>query len=488
MRFLPAGIRGKIIVSYVAIFLLILPLLVAQSVTGIRQANEYRAILDNLGRASRLNTTIQTEIEPIVWDIVAGKIRFATSGLQGLMADIRRQMDGLRLDHYSRNNRTLMDVVLRTTSTLENYMDRLERQVAERRPVAENEATLEEIRGVVSLIADLMQNFMTKQMNEFSIINERIGERNNRNFIVGAPLFLMVVSIGFFTVWAISGSISRPIGELRRMASTIAQGDFHSRIALKEDGELSELADSMNSMAGQIELLLQKSIEEERSLKMSEMKSLQAQITPHFLYNTLDAIIWAAESNRSADVIKLVTALSSFFRITLSHGVDFIPLREEVRHVENYLIIQQMRYNDILEYTIDVDGAISDEAVLKFLLQPLVENAIYHGIRNMRERGRIVVSAGRHADGIAFRVSDTGIGMTGERLEQVRRRIKTGPNAESRRDETQRGAGFGLFNVNRRLELYYSPESGLLIESAPGAGTTVSFVLPKMPERGAERV
>jgi two-component system sensor histidine kinase YesM len=262
------------------------------------------------------------------------------------------------------------------------------------------------------------------------------------------------------------------------MASNIAQGDFQSRISM-QDGELSELADSMNAMSGRIELLLQKSIEEERNLKISEMKTLQAQITPHFLYNTLDAIIWAAESNRSKDVIRLVTALSSFFRITLSHGVDFIPLRDEIKHVENYLIIQQMRYSDILKYHINVDPEILESRILKLLLQPIVENAIYHGIRNMRGRGSITVEARKHEEGIGLRVLDTGAGMTEERLAQVRAAMREGPkNGTEGRD-----SGYGLFNVNRRLKLYYSPASRLVIESGAG-GTSVSFVLPTSPAGG----
>ena len=473
-----SGIRKKIIASYIAIFALILPLVISQSVTGIRQAGEYRAMIENIGRANSLNTTLKTEIEPIVWDIVAGKSKFETSGVRDLMDGIKFRMTELRDDHHSRNNRTMMDVVLRTMTTMERYIDKLERQLTYGRPVAEHEATLEEIRAVANLMTDLMQNFISRQLDEVSALNERISARNRRVFILDVALLAIVVILGFVTVWAISGSISRPIEKLRRMASKIAGGDFHSRVSMKRDGELSELADSMNSMARQIELLIQRSIEEERSLKISEMKTLQAQITPHFLYNTLDAIIWAAESHRSDDVIKLVTALSSFFRITLSHGVDFIPLRNEIQHVENYLIIQQMRYSDILQYAIDADGEILDSVVLKLLLQPLVENAIYHGIRRKRGgRGFVSVSAKNGQDCISFCVSDTGVGMGPETLAGARALMREGPGDK---EDGVRKSGYGLFNVNRRLELYYGPECGLSVESDAG-GTTVSFRLPKSP-------
>ena len=136
-------IRKKIIASFIVIFVLMLPPVISQSLTGIRQVEQYRAIIDNIGRASSLNTTLKTEIEPIVWNIVAGKVRFATSGIRPLIADIKDQMEALRLDYYSRNNRTMMDVVLRTMSTLENYIDTLELQLINGHPVAEHEATLE---------------------------------------------------------------------------------------------------------------------------------------------------------------------------------------------------------------------------------------------------------------------------------------------------------------------------------------------------------
>ena len=475
-----SGIRKKIIASFIAIFILMLPPVISQSLTGIRQVDEYRAIIDNIGRASGLNTAIKTEIEPIVWDIVAGKTRFAESGIRPLMTDVKGRMEALRLDYYSRNNRTMIEVVQRTMSTLESYIGKLELQVTYGRPVAEHEATLEEIRAVTNLITDLMQNFISRQMNEVSVLNERISRRNRAIFILDILLLVVVIITGFFAVWAISGSISRPIEKLRRMASKIAGGDFHSRVSMKPDGELSELADSMNSMAKQIELLIQSGIEEERNLKISEMKTLQAQITPHFLYNTLDAIIWAAESDRSADVIRLVTALSSFFRITLSHGVDFIPLRDEIQHAENYLIIQQMRYSDILSYAIEADPVVLDDIVLKLLLQPLVENALYHGLRPKRGRGLITVSASAAPDGVSFRVSDTGVGMTPEKLGSVRASMRgASPPGDGR-------SGFGLFNVNRRLELYYGAECGLSIDS-DGGGTAVSFLLPKSPPQNVTR-
>jgi len=251
------------------------------------------------------------------------------------------------------------------------------------------------------------------------------------------------------------------------MSNKISKGDFSHRVELATSDEFNELAVGMNTMSEQIELLLERGIEEQKQVQMMEHKVLQAQIRPHFLYNTLDAIIWAAEADNMSDVITLVASLSSFFRISLSHGIDFIPISDEIEHVRNYLVIQKIRYSDVLSYEIIVDEAIPDIKILKLLLQPLVENSLYHGIKNTRERGKIIVSILRDGEKLRFSVSDTGIGMTPERLEELLHDVRHG-NGEK---------GYGLYNVNRRLKLYYGIQDGIEIKSEYKQGTEVSFTL-----------
>jgi two-component system sensor histidine kinase YesM len=231
---------------------------------------------------------------------------------------------------------------------------------------------------------------------------------------------------------------------------------------------------SFNIMVGKIKDLLDAKIKEHENLKKAELRALQAQINPHFLYNTLDAIIWMAETRKIDNVVELVHKLSCFFRITLSEGKDWITVRDEIEHVVSYLAIQKMRYRDILDYRIDVPDSMHDGQVLKLTLQPLVENALYHGIKNKRRGGTIVVR-GRQIEGDLLQISieDDGIGMTRERLGEIRALLDADAG-----DEVTGESGYGISNVNQRIKLYYGQAYGLTIESEYMQGTTVSVVIP----------
>ena len=184
-------------------------------------------------------------------------------------------------------------------------------------------------------------------------------------------------------------SINDPIYRLKTMASRIAQGDLAIRVEKPEISELDELTVSLNTMAGKLGELIEQNIQKQQNLQKAEMKALQAQITPHFMYNTLDTILSLAEDGQNGNVVTTTLALSNFFRLSLNKGRDWVSVAEEKSHVESYLAIQKMRYGAILEYEIDIAEDILQESMLKILLQPLVENAIYHGIKQTRRRGLI---------------------------------------------------------------------------------------------------
>lgn len=452
-------------------FMLLLIPVVVQTYTSFEQARAYKEIINNISYANQLNTSVNTEIEPIVWGIVAGKVSFDDSGIMELMSDIRVKMNDISENTYSVENAGIIEISLRALGTLESYLDRLKTQIEQRKPVEENESVLDEIRVCVAGINDLLQEFSSKQLVQVAVLNQEMSAQSNFSFFVNMLLVLIVISVGFFAFLYISKSIMDPIEKLLSMSNKISEGDFSSRVELSESGdpeEFNELASSMNTMSEKIELLIEKSIEEQKQLQLLEVKALQAQITPHFLYNTLDAIIWEAEAKNMTGVIKLVTSLSSFFRISLSHGIDFIPISNEIAHVRSYLAIQQMRYSDILTYEINVDEGLDNRLILKLLLQPLVENSLYHGIRNTRERGKITISVTRLGDKVRFCVADNGIGMTAETLKTLKNEL----NSDSGNEKS-----YGLFNVSRRLKLYYGLSEGLEIKSEYKKGTEVSFVL-----------
>ena len=204
-------------------------------------------------------------------------------------------------------------------------------------------------------------------------------------------------------------------------------------------------------------------------------RALLAQITPHFMYNTLETIVWLAEEGRNSEVVEMTMAFTGFLRISLSRGADYITVEREEQHVANYLQIQSVRYGSIMRYTIDIDPALHERYMLKIVLQPLVENAIYHGIKRRRGRGQITVTGRRQAGGMYFAVEDNGMGMTPERLAEVRTSLQNGAPL----DPDGKG-GYGLRNVEQRLRLYYG--CGLTIESEYRHGTRISFTVPDEQE------
>ena len=461
------SIIGKIIILFILMIVLMLSPVIVQSYTSFQQAQAYREIMDNIIYANQLSQDVSNEIEPRVWNVVAGKERFEESGIMPLVEDLRARMFEIRNSTDSLENRSIMDISLRALMILEDYLIRLRTNIDDREPVAENEILLEEIRVCVAGINDLLLEYSSLQVAEAAVLNEAMSRQSNRNLLITISLTIVVIIAGGFAFWYISRSLMNPIEKLLQMSNKIANGDFSHRVGLSTSDEFNDLAKGMNAMAGQIELLLEKGIEEQRQIQIMEHKVLQAQIRPHFLYNTLDAIIWAAEADNMEDVITLVTSLSSFFRISLSHGIDFIPISDEIEHVRNYLIIQQIRYYDVLTYDIIVDEDIPDINILKLMLQPLVENSLYHGIKNTRDRGKINVSIKKEGDKLRFSVSDNGIGMSPETLEALKYEINHGRGEK----------GYGLYNVNRRLKLYYESSEGIEIKSEYKKGTEVSFLL-----------
>ena len=461
------SIIGKIIILFVTMFILMLTPAIVQACLSFSQARAYRDIINNITYADRLNTDVSENIEPIVWGIVAGKVKFDESGIMPLITDIRYRMNDIKMNTYSIENSGIIEISLRALNTLENYLLRLRTQIIEKYRVEDNEIVLEEIRVCVAGINDLLQEFSSKQVAEVSVLNERMSRQSNQIFVINILLTVIVIFVGIFAFWYISKSIMNPIEKLLSMSNKIAEGDFSFRAKLSTSDEFNALAAGMNTMSERIELLIEKSIEEQKQMRKLEHKVLQAQITPHFLYNTLDTIIWAAEAKDMAAVITLVTSLSSFFRTSLSHGVDFIPIAKEIEHVSSYLAIQQMRYSDVLSYEIDIDEGLSNQRILKFLLQPLVENSLYHGIKNTRERGKITVLVKKEGEKARFTVTDNGIGMTADELSELKYEINYGSGEK----------GYGLFNVNRRLKLYYGLPEGIEVKSEYKKGTEISFAL-----------
>ena len=321
--------------------------------------------------------------------------------------------------------------------------------------------------------------FNTLKTADWKIVGRvRLKELMRGAYHIRSITMIVVVLCILFTVilyFFISAALTDPILDLRQKMAQAESGNLEVRAESRNRDEIADLCHSFNVMIEKIKELLERNIQEQEELKRSELRTLQAQINPHFLYNTLDAIVWMTEANKKEEVVKITKTLSSFFRIVLSRGEEWIEIAEELEHVRSYLAIQKMRYRDILDYRLEVDEDVLGFKILKLTLQPLVENAIYHGIK--AKRGGGTVRVGGHWEGgdrLRFEVCDDGAGMSGERLEQVRAIL--GEEIL----EASRYNGYGLKNVNQRIKLYYGKQWGLSVESGAGAGTRVSLVIPPM--------
>ncbi|MGR3205277.1 cache domain-containing sensor histidine kinase [Bacillus glycinifermentans] len=282
-------------------------------------------------------------------------------------------------------------------------------------------------------------------------------------------LFLFTAAfLGMTASYYLSHSMSKPILKLNSFMQKAEGGDFSTLYEEDRQDEIGLLGRSFNSLMLRIKELMLLTEKQERQKREAELRVLQAQINPHFLYNTLDTINWMARKKGAHEVTDLVQALSKLFRISLSKGRDIIPLSDEFAHVENYLKIQKARYRDKLNYSIVPPAIEGERFILKLVLQPIVENAIYHGIKEKKGPGHISIK-GEEADGcLIIRVEDDGAGMDASALERISRQLKM-------RESTE---GYGMINVHERILLTFGEPYGLTVESQKGAGTSVTIRLP----------
>ena len=330
----------------------------------------------------------------------------------------------------------------------------------------------------MQIVTDLLQDTIFQYIY-YEISDLQHLSTEYRNIFVSTVRFIVVAYACIFTLLLILSyyiplSITRPIRKLSEVTDQVAKGDLSVRFDARSGVEVSRLSDSLNAMIDKINELLAQVTKEQIRLRKAEFELLQMQINPHFLYNTLDTIVWLAEAGKQKEVVQMVGSLSEFFRTSLNQGKDIIPIREELQHVRSYLEIQQVRYQDILEYEIHVPEELGKYLIPKITIQPIVENALYHGIKNKRGLGRILVNGRKEEGHFVIEVQDNGIGINEERLKQVRDKI-----------QYRLSAGndiYGLYNVNERIRLNFGEKFGISIESVYGEGTVVSIFLPYMEE------
>lgn len=282
---------------------------------------------------------------------------------------------------------------------------------------------------------------------------------------------LMIVAL-FFSRF-ISRSITQPIQQLCDSMERVQEGDFSvSDIVVESQNEIGSLTKSFNVMTHRIQELMEQNIREQEAKRKSELKALQSQINPHFLYNTLDSIIWMAEGKKNEEVVLMTASLARLLRQSISNEDEVVSIGQEVEYARGYLTIQKMRYKDKMEFQIEVDPSILHIPLIKLVLQPVIENAIYHGLKYKESKGLLLVKGFMKNDNAVLQVIDNGVGMDEETLAHIYERHKV--NYQSN--------GVGVYNVQKRLQLYYGNEYGITYESKKGEGTTATITIPGRQE------
>lgn len=451
----------------------LIPLLVI-SIFYTRNILIYRSALANVEEANSVSTIVQENVLEELWDLVFGLIQVSDYESGNELEKVRLAIEEIQANTTTAKEAANLDVALRTLDTLDHYISKMESNIANERPFDENEAIMVQVDAVTVLLYAILQDFVRVEI-------ELAGKTSDDMLVSLYYLMLFELIIVLTIIYSakknnrfLTQQIQEPLNDLIVLSEELSQGHLDYRAKEPEVAELRVVTKSMNDMAHNLHVLIEENAVKQFDLAQSELRVLQAQITPHFIYNTLDAILSLAEQGNSEQVKTMTYALSDFLRISLSKGQDWITIEKEIRHIEDYLTILQIRYGAMLTFAIDIPEEILQTEVLKMILQPLVENAVYHGTKHVRRAGKVTVAATVAEDTIRFLITDNGIGMEDERLLEIQARL-----AQATVDDSGEG-GYGLYNVRKRLLLYYGNAASLQIDSTYRKGTTITVTVPKI--------
>lgn len=472
------SIRNKILLLAASVALPFLIAVVYLLFSMADYSNTYDQIVRNLTVANNYNLNFKEEMDESLYKLVVGYVTFENISEDEILKNPYNLIDELRnafkelMDITTEEeSRMWLESLLRNINTLEKRVDDIVESVGAGGRYDENIEMLDNnIYILTELIQDDIQYYIYYQTKSMENVNNNLNQQINKFIIICSVLTGILVLAVIVAAVVITLGILRPIKELYNVTAQVAKGDFKVRASVRSRDEIAVLASGFNDMAGNIQSLIDKIKEDEQKLRKTDLRLLQEQINPHFLYNTLDTIVWLIEGNETDQAVNMVVTLSDFFRMVLSKGKEFISIEEEERHIRSYLEIQEVRYRDILEYDIQIDKCVYRYQILKLTLQPLVENALYHGIKYKRAKGYIHVNGEKDGGIIRLTVRDNGVGMKEEELEQLRKEIQR-PCQETEK-------GFGLANVNERIHMYFGPEYGMKIDSQKGKGTIIEIVIP----------
>lgn len=442
----------------------------------------YNKIVQNLTIANNYNLDFKDEMDESLYKMVVGYV--TVDGFDDaeelkspyvLIKDLRKKFRNLKKITTDTESKLWLDSLLRNIDTLEDRVDDLVENIHVGGTYDSNIKELDDnIYILTELIQDDIQYYIYYQTESMEKVTDTLNTQI-RTFIIICACLIAVLTIGLaMAVMQITTGMLRPIQVLAQAAGRISEGDLDARADVDSRDEIAVLADRFNDMAGNIQTLVVKVREDEQKMRKADLRLLQEQINPHFLYNTLDNIVWLIEGNEPDEAVEMVVTLSEFFRLVLSKGKEFITIRQEEQHISSYLQIQGKRYHDILDYHIYIDPEIYEYQIPKLTLQPLVENALYHGIKYKRSRGMIEITGTKEGENLYLAVADDGVGMDEDELKKLEKEISR-PCKETE-------SGFGLANVNERIRMYFGSEYGMKIWSEKGSGTRITIEIPAITD------
>ena len=466
-----SSLTSKIRYSYLVILIPIFLFLIFCFYNLWAANYRYEDMINSTVAASEFTLDFKKDFDYETYLLIVGNKTVEESELRDMLTNANRIITGLEQITDSKDNLARLKSIKKYLNNLDTYVDRIEQNIRAGNRYEDNMEIWEnDIQIVTTLVRETIFQYIYYEIKGIQESHAEYQSFFVSMIEISVIAFVAVLLLIVFISHYIPLSISRPITELVEVTQQVSQGNLQVRSHVNTGVEAKQLSESLNTMIDKINALLEQVKKEQIRIRKAEFELLQAQINPHFLYNTLDTIIWLAESDEQKQVVHMVESLSDFFRTSLNQGKDIISIKEEIQHVRSYLEIQQMRYQDILEYEIDVPEEFYQNTIPKITVQPLVENALYHGIKNKRGKGKITVRGYREDSFFILEVRDNGIGMQTERLVQVRNALLYKQLAESK--------VYGLYNVNERIRLNCGEEYGLRISSTYQEGTTVKIFLP----------
>ena len=472
----PLRLKFFLVATVIIIPMIILS--VFQIIALHKYSTAYDAIVRRITSANNYNLNFKEEMDESMYKIVVEAETFASIDDNNDLKNPYRLIEDARINFMNlrkiTSSRDSLDWIQRILLNLDTLKDRINEISDNLKLTGHYEDNIEMLESDIYILTELFQEevqyYIYYETQNLEDIRQSLDDQITNVIVTMIVALSSFIIASFLVNILVTDSITKTIQMLCDKTAMVAKGDFSARTTCENQDELAILSDSFNDMAYKLEQQVKSIRLEQENLRYMESKLLQTQIDPHFLYNTLDTIVWLIEGDKQTEAIDVVVALSEFFRIVVSKGKDFISIREEEVHIKSYLQIQQSRYHDILDYEICIPTELYQYQILKLTMQPIIENSLYHGIKMLRARGKIVVTGEMINQDICFHVMDNGIGMNEEELSALRKEIEMPGN--------RRSTGFGLANVNKRIKLNYGESYGLQIQSKKGEGTDILIRIP----------